>query len=488
VGIPSVKDGRARFRAIVCKLLSDALEYHDKTGNCENYLTRLSDERMPVEQFGQLPDNNINLRILIVPGLLGECIADAAFPFETAMEQLRPLGYQIESLMVSGRSSSDYNAKQIARAVENLVLDKENYLILIGHSKGAVDILHFLVNYPELAHRVDAVVSAAGAINGSPLANRVADIYGKLGANFPIRECEPGDGGAFRSLERSARLTWMANNPLPASVKYYSVVSFTDRDRIKIILVTGAFAECFPKMGKPYQDAAARLEKLGYKIDTIVVSGRSSSGYNAAMIAETVDGVELEATERVILLGYSKGATDILHFLVDYPEHAKKVTAVLSVAGVINGTPLADKFADTYENWFQNTPTKACEPGDGGVLKSLKRSVQFPWLAVNPLPQNVRYFSIVAFTHRENVQPGLLFTYDLPRNIDPRNDGQVIFYDQIIPGGSLLGYINLDHWAIAVPVKEKTASSAWEDAATHPHVRALLFEAMILLLVEKITF
>jgi len=26
----------------------------------------------------------------------------------------------------------------------------------------------------------------------------------------------------------------------------------------------------------------------------------------------------------LILLGYSKGATDILHFLVDYPEIAKK--------------------------------------------------------------------------------------------------------------------------------------------------------------------
>jgi len=257
---------------------------------------------------------------------------------------------------------------------------------------------------------------------------------------------------------------------------------------LRIILVTGALAECFPKMGTPYQDAAARLEKLGYRIDTNVVSGRSSSSYNAAMIAKTVDGLELKANERLILLGYSKGATDILHFLVDYPEHEKKVTAVLSVAGVINGTPLADKFADTYENWFKNTPIKACEPGDGGVLKSLKRSVQFPWLAVNPLPQDVRYFSIVAFTNRENIQPGLLFTYDYLRNIDPRNDGQVIFYDQVIPGSSILGYINLDHWAIAVPVKEKTASSAWEAASNHPHVRALLFEAMILFLVEKLTF
>ncbi len=254
---------------------------------------------------------------------------------------------------------------------------------------------------------------------------------------------------------------------------------------LRIILVTGAFAECFPKMGKPYDDAAARLEKLGYRIDTIVVGGRSSSSYNAAMIAKTVDGLVLRETERLILLGYSKGATDILHFLVDYPEIAKKVTAVLSVAGVINGTPLADKFAETYANWFKNTPIKKCEPGDGGVLESLKRSSQFPWLAVNPLPQNVRYYSIVAFTHRENVQPGLLLTYDLLRTTDPRNDGQVIFYDQVIPGSSLLGYINLDHWAIAVPVREKMASAAWEAASTHPHVRNLLFEAMILFLVEK---
>jgi len=32
---------------------------------------------------------------------------------------------------------------------------------------------------------------------------------------------------------------------------------------LRTILATGAFEECFPKMGKPYQDAAAGLQKLG---------------------------------------------------------------------------------------------------------------------------------------------------------------------------------------------------------------------------------
>ncbi len=239
VGMPSIKDGRARFREIFCKLLSEAPEYQDKAGHCENYLTRLSDERMPAEQLHQLPANNINLRILIVPGLLGECIADIAFPFGKAMERLRPRGYQIEPLIVSGRSSSDYNAKQIAKAVENLAVEEEDFLILMGHSKGAVDILHFLINFPGLAHRIDAVVSVAGAINGSPIANKVANIYSNLVANLPFNECEPGDGGAFRSLKRPVRLTWLANNPLPTWVKYYSVVSFTDRDRINRWLISG---------------------------------------------------------------------------------------------------------------------------------------------------------------------------------------------------------------------------------------------------------
>ena len=255
---------------------------------------------------------------------------------------------------------------------------------------------------------------------------------------------------------------------------------------IRIILVSGAFAECFPAVGAPYQEASARLEKLGYRIDSLVVSGRSSSSYNAAMIAKTVKGLERQPNERLILLGYSKGATDILHFLVDYQNISEKVTAVLSVAGAINGTPVADKFADTYSRWLKKTSITECAPGDGGVLESLRRSVQFPWLAANPLPQNVQYYSIAAFTNRENVQPGLLITYDLLRQIDPRNDGQLIFYDQIIPGSSLLGYINLDHWAIAVPVKESMESSSWVAASTHPHVRALLFEAMILFLVEKL--
>ena len=32
----------------------------------------------------------------------------------------------------------------------------------------------------------------------------------------------------------------------------------------------------------------------------------------------------------------------------------------------------------------------------------------------------------------------------------------MIFYDQVIPGSTLVGYLNADHWAIAVPIARST--------------------------------
>jgi hypothetical protein len=61
--------------------------------------------------------------------------------------------------------------------------------------------------------------------------------------------------------------------------------------------------------------------------------------------------------------------------------------------------------------------------------------------------------------------------------VDPRNDGQVLWQDQITPGGHLLGYVDADHWAIALPVSEAHPELSF---AFHDDVpRALLVRAAI---------
>jgi hypothetical protein len=278
---------------------------------------------------------------------------------------------------------------------------------------------------------------------------------------------------------------WRLNDEPPSAARPKSL---PDHDPgIKILMVPGAFSDCFEDIGKPYQKAADRLRQLGYQINNVDTSGLSTSTHNAKIIAEAVAGLSITPSEQLVLLGYSKGTTDILHFLVNFPQLARRVTAVLSVAGAVNGSPLADRFSeDSYGNWFATLSFGKCRPGDGGVLDSLSRTRQFQWLATHPLPEHVRYFSLAAFARYEDVQLHQRATYKLLEPIEPLNDGQLLFLDQLIPGSALLGYVNADHWTVAVPVEEEFSGRDPALMAENSNLRELLFEAMILFLAESL--
>jgi pimeloyl-ACP methyl ester carboxylesterase len=246
---------------------------------------------------------------------------------------------------------------------------------------------------------------------------------------------------------------------------------------LRILIVPGAFAECFPEYGMPFESAAAKLKSVGYRIDFIPVGGRSGADHNAAQIAKAVEQLANDPAERVVLIGHSKGVVDILHFLVNHPEPARRISAVVSVAGPVNGSPLADDFAGTYRKFFSRMPFMCCQPGDRDVVNSLTRSYCMTWLASHQLPEHVKYFSLGGFAWRENIHPIMLFTYDLLATVEPRNDGYVSFSDQVIPGSTLLGYANLDHWDIALPIRERLNFGGINSRAAS---RELLFEAIVL--------
>ena len=89
-------------------------------------------------------------------------------------------------------------------------------LVLFGYSKGAPDVLEAVVNHPEIRARIAAVVSVAGAVGGSPLANDAEQYQADLLRHFPGAACDPGDGGGVASLRSGVRKTWLAQNPLPS--------------------------------------------------------------------------------------------------------------------------------------------------------------------------------------------------------------------------------------------------------------------------------
>jgi len=257
---------------------------------------------------------------------------------------------------------------------------------------------------------------------------------------------------------------------------------------LKIFIVPGAFSDCFPELGAPFQKGIDRLKDLGYRIETIAIEGRSGSEHDAYLIAEALSQKINRETDRLVLIGYSKGVTDILHFLVDFPDLASQVAAVISVSGAVNGSPLAEKFMHLYEQWFADALPSKCPPGDKKVLISLERKVQMAWLAGHSLPGHVAYFSLATFADRPHVARILCATYDQLAQIDPRNDGQLIFYDQIIPGSTLLGFANTDHWDIALPVRQKYRF--WGRPRLLPEFtefpKDILLEALLLFTIEQL--
>lgn len=60
--------------------------------------------------------------------------------------------------------------------------------------------------------------------------------------------------------------------------------------------------------------------------------------------------------------------------------------------------------------------------------------------------------ALVTLPDRDCISEALIATHRKLARIDPRNDGQVIYSDQIVPGRTLLGFLNADHWAVVLPI------------------------------------
>jgi len=255
--------------------------------------------------------------------------------------------------------------------------------------------------------------------------------------------------------------------------------------RLRIFVISGAFGDCRIEDMVPYGDAIERLVATGVPIQAVTVSGRSSAAHNARQIADAVRAARLDVDERIVLLGYSKGAVDILQFLVDEPELARRVAAAISVAGPIFGSPLAGTADWWYRKMFTRSFAAFCDPGDGGVIESLVPEARARWMADHPLPRHVRYLSIAAFTTREHLSRGLRPSWRMLASTDKRNDGQVVAGDAVIPGSTLLGYANADHWDVAIALdKQLPYLSARRSARRFP--RTELLQAMLLYVSEDL--
>jgi hypothetical protein len=186
--------------------------------------------------------------------------------------------------------------------------------------------------------------------------------------------------------------------------------------------------------------------------------------------------------DRIVLVAYSKGVADALRGLAHLQASGglpAALDALVSVAGVVMGSPLADQFEAPYRVLSPLVQPFDCTPSAGLELADLTRRESARWLIGNPPPRQLRYFSIVAYARHADTGPGLRPFHAALSTIDPRNDGQLFASDMVLPGSTLLAEARADHWDVALPRERDPNPALRALTSGRDYPREALFRATL---------
>jgi hypothetical protein len=221
----------------------------------------------------------------------------------------------------------------------------------------------------------------------------------------------------------------------------------------RIAIVPGLLAECLPPTARPFADAVATLRGQGWTAIELLPGGRTTVAVNAERLARQIE--DLPADDRpLVVFAYSKGLPDVLEVAVRHPRAGQHIAAIVSIAGSVNGSALAERYDTLYRTTLMRLPLPGCEQGDGDELDDLRREARVTWWQANRSRIGVPLYSIVALPRPDQVSPALALEHAALSRIDPMNDGQMLWTDAVAAPGALLGYVNADHWAIAMQLSD----------------------------------
>ena len=226
------------------------------------------------------------------------------------------------------------------------------------------------------------------------------------------------------------------------------------RPRYRIVFVPGLFNECLDRVARPFGGVVADLGQDGYDVQFFQVAGRGTVAANAAQLSRSFAALAPDPRP-IIVFAFSKGFADVLEMIVRHPPSARQIAAIVGVAGVVNGTPLAEGLDDLYRHLGARFPMPGCAPGNGEEVTDMRRERRLDWWRRHGDAIGVPLFSLVAVPRPGSVSPLLSVKYRRLAQIDPRNDGQLLWYDAIAPRGNLLGYVNADHWTITIDFRKQ---------------------------------
>lgn len=231
----------------------------------------------------------------------------------------------------------------------------------------------------------------------------------------------------------------------------------------RLLVIPGIFNTCVSD--NPAYAAGRKVLAEKYGVSTGILSvPNDSSEDNAKLIADSIEEQWLSDKRPFILVGYSKGTPDIMTALALYPAIRQKVAAFISTAGASGGSPIADSLPMQLDAWMGKVKDRAgCKGNPAEGFKSLRQDVRRRFLSAHPHPY-VPTYSLAAVIHPDRVPRNAAQTWRMLSAWDPKNDGQLLRMDQIIPESTYLGAAWSDHLNLALVMGEKFPRAALLEA------------------------
>jgi hypothetical protein len=243
----------------------------------------------------------------------------------------------------------------------------------------------------------------------------------------------------------------------------------------RFLLVGGFGGDCFKDV-RAFSTSVAHLHEA-HRVDVeyFAVPPFGPSSENGRSIARHIDEeFASDPAHRYVLIGYSKGAADLLEALRVLDAPKTKVAAIVTIAGTVGGTWVPDDFGALMQP-TQPWIAPGCPGNVRDGLQSLPRDVRQRFLRENPVP--VPAYSITASSSFESTSQALRASWRRLSVYAVEQDGQMVAWEAILPNAKYLGAARADHWAIALPFDQ--SATAFKDIDRNRFPRDALLEAVV---------
>lgn len=191
---------------------------------------------------------------LMVKGLLG----DEMFGYlEANQVQLERRGLETREVQVDTEGSLSDNIEVVRHALEDAAFFGRS-VVLVGHSKGAVESVSTLARYPELRRHVRAVVAIQAPYGGSPIAHDLTDspeLHRMLDIAFPLFFY--GVSHSVDDLAYPARMAFVRRHPYAGEVPTVALATSRSSRRSMLWPVSRYMSE---RYGLPNDGLVAQVD------------------------------------------------------------------------------------------------------------------------------------------------------------------------------------------------------------------------------------